>query len=57
MQAHEGLGPGQGAWLASVNYLGYAAGALACSLRPPAPHAAARCNYGSRVSIHMWRSR
>jgi len=42
MQAHDGLSLGQGAWLATANYLGYAAGALACSLRPPAPHAAAR---------------
>jgi MFS family permease len=42
MQAHDGLSLGQGAWLATANYLGYAAGALACSVRPPAPHAAAR---------------
>ena len=42
MQAHDGLSLGQGAWLASANYLGYAAGALACGLRPPAPQAAAR---------------
>ena len=42
MQAHDGLSLGRGAWLATANYLGYAAGALACSVRPPAPHAAAR---------------
>ena len=42
MQAHEALSLGQGAWLATANYLGYAAGALACSVRPPQPHAAAR---------------
>ena len=42
MQAHDGLSLGQGAWLATANYLGYAVGALACSVRPPAPHAAAR---------------
>ena len=42
MQAHDGLSLGQGAWLATANYLGYAAGALACSVRPPAPNAAAR---------------
>src|SRR5205085_9008151 len=34
MQAHDGLSLGQGAWLATANYLGYAAGALACSVRP-----------------------
>jgi len=42
MQAHDGLSLGQGAWLATANYLGYAVGAVACSVRPPAPHAAAR---------------
>ena len=42
MQAHEGLSLGQGAWLAGANYLGYAVGALACSVAPPAPDAAAR---------------
>ena len=42
MQAHDGLSLGRGAWLATANYLGYAAGALACSVRPPTPHAAAR---------------
>lgn len=42
MQAHDGLSLGQGAWLATANYLGYAAGALACSVRPPKPQAAAR---------------
>src|SRR6187455_131069 len=42
MQAHDGVSLRQGAWLATANYLGYAAGALACSVRPPAPQAAAR---------------
>src|SRR4051794_24431587 len=42
MQAHDGLSLGRGAWLATANYLGYAAGALALSVRPPAPDAAAR---------------
>ena len=35
MQAHDGLSLGQGAWLAGANYLGYAVGALACSVAPP----------------------
>jgi MFS family permease len=42
MQAHDGLSLGQGAWLAGANYLGYAVGALACSVAPPAPGIAAR---------------
>jgi MFS family permease len=42
MQAHDGLSLGQGAWLAGANYLGYGAGALACSVAPPAPRSAVR---------------
>ena len=42
MQAHDGLSLGQGAWLASANYLGYAVGALACSVAPPEPRNAIR---------------
>lgn len=42
MQAHDGLSLGQGAWLASANYLGYFVGALACSVAPPEPRKAAR---------------
>ncbi|MCE9659722.1 MAG: YbfB/YjiJ family MFS transporter [Burkholderiales bacterium] len=42
MQAHDGLSLGQGAWLAGANYLGYAVGALACSIASPPPDAAAR---------------
>jgi MFS family permease len=42
MQTHGDLSLGQGAWLAGANYLGYALGALACSVAPPAPEAAAR---------------
>ena len=50
MQAHDGLSLGQGAWLATANYVGYAVGALACSIRPPAPHAAAR---GGLVAVAL----
>jgi MFS family permease len=42
MQAHDGLSLGQGAWLASANYLGYWVGALACSVAPPMPRTGAR---------------
>jgi MFS family permease len=42
MQAHDGLTLSQGAWLAGANYVGYAIGALASSLAPPAPRTAAR---------------
>ncbi len=42
MQAHDGLSFGEGAWLASANYIGYGVGALACSVAPPAPRTAAR---------------
>ena len=42
MQAHDGLSLGQGAWLASANYLGYCVGALACSVAHPEPRNAAR---------------
>ena len=55
MQAHDGLSLGQGAWLATANYLGYAAGALACSVRPPAPHAAARSRVGIQISRKRFR--
>ncbi len=41
MQA-EGLGLREGAWLASANYLGYFAGALAATVAPPALHRAIR---------------
>jgi len=41
MQA-EGLTLGAGAWLASANYLGYFAGALAATFTPPALHRAIR---------------
>lgn len=42
MQAGGALTLAEGAWLALANYLGYLAGALWCSLRPPAPARAAR---------------
>jgi MFS family permease len=42
MQAHHGLGLGQGAWLAVANYLGYGVGALMCSVAPPRPCRAVR---------------
>jgi len=41
MQA-EGLSLAAGAWLASANYLGYFAGALAATIAPPALHRAIR---------------
>src|SRR5690606_8090565 len=41
MQA-EGLSLGAGAWLASANYLGYFAGALAATIAPPVLHRAIR---------------
>jgi MFS family permease len=37
-----GLDMGQGSWLATANYIGYLAGALACIARPPRPIAAMR---------------
>jgi predicted MFS family arabinose efflux permease len=42
MQQAYGLSLGQGAWLATANYLGYLVGACACFVRSPAPGAAAR---------------
>jgi MFS family permease len=42
MQAQSGLSLGQGAWLASANYVGYFIGALAYTAAPPAPRNAVR---------------
>jgi len=42
MQANQGLLLSQGAWLATVNYLGYLLGAVVGFVRPPRPGAAVR---------------
>jgi hypothetical protein len=42
MQADGAITLAEGAWLALANYLGYLAGALWCSVRPPSPQRAAR---------------
>ncbi|MDR3454357.1 MAG: YbfB/YjiJ family MFS transporter [Rhodoferax sp.] len=42
MQAHAGMSLRQGAWLAEVNYIGYLAGAMLCSITVPVPRHAVR---------------
>ncbi len=42
MQQHQGLLLGDGAWLATINYLGYLIGAIYGFVRPPKPGSAAR---------------